>query len=321
MKKVKFLLATISFISFIGLTNSCSQSSGASVQSSFEATTPCDETVKKMLGIPAGTKCEMMRWKLTFYRDSQKLTPASFSLVCEYGMPKQGTRGFMEGANKIELKGKWTTGKDIRKNNRADVYTLMADSRGISLSFLQPDPNLLHLLNEDKSLVKGNGAWSYTFNRTEPIRRSLNNFTPRAISQTVVTGGSDTIGIFEGRTPCNSALTELKNISENGCQIIKCRLILFQDMNTHTPSTFLLQTIYVGKGDTKYGTTGKWKLMQGTVDDPAAVVYQLEPDTGKSPAPLLLLKADDNILFFIDNDTHLMVGNNYCSYTLNRTKK
>ena len=108
----------------------------------------------------------------------------------------------------------------------------------------------------------------------------------------------------------------------NGCQGIKCQLILLQDVKTHTPSRFILKTIYVGNGDNNiYSVSGKWKLMQGILSDPAAIVYRLEPGTGNSKTPLLLLKADDNILFFLDNDTHLLVGNDYLSYTLNRKKK
>jgi len=58
-----------------------------------------------------------------------------------------------------------------------------------------------------------------------------------------------------------------------------------------------------------------------TLSDPAAIIYQLEPGSGKSNASVLLLKADDNVLFILDKDTHFLVGNEYCSYTLNRKVK
>jgi len=61
--------------------------------------------------------------------------------------------------------------------------------------------------------------------------------------------------------------------------------------------------------------------MKGTVNDPSATIYRLEPDSTASNQPILLLKADDNILFFIDGDGRMMVGNNYASYTLNRKQK
>jgi hypothetical protein len=126
------------------------------------------------------------------------------------------------------------------------------------------------------------------------------------------------VGIFEGRTPCNEMLRELNGIASRNCQGIKCQLILYQDVKTHQPSTFLLHTIYVGAGDTKYSNTGKW-LMQGTTSSPGAVVYHLNFD--KPQTSLRLLSVDDNVLFFLDKDEKFLVGDTYTSYTLNRAKK
>ena len=75
----------------------------------------------------------------------------------------------MEGTGTIELKGKWTIGKGTNESAEAVVYKLNAGNSPISLSFLKPDQNLLHLLDLDKRLMIGNGAWSYTLNRINPI--------------------------------------------------------------------------------------------------------------------------------------------------------
>ena len=318
MKKLRFSLATLFFYCCVG--QSCSQQTGPgdkSLKKTFEATTPCNDVVKEMLGIPADFKCEMMKWSLTL-SDSKK-NPSTFSLVCTYGLAKQGTRGFTEGSKMTELKGKWKIEK--RRSENSDVIiTLIADSSPVTLSFLQPGQNLLHLLNKNKELVNGTAAWSYTLNRTDPVILSPGKFIPRLVSSTQLPVISDTVGIFYGRTPCNKALRDINNISEEGCQIIKCKLVLLQDTNTHTPTNFIIQTIYVGKGDNKYTVTGTWKILQGTIDNPGAVVYQLLPAQSKSEDRLLLLKADNNILYFLDNKTNLLVGNSYCSYTLNRAK-
>ena len=234
-------------------------------------------------------------------------------------MPKQGTKGFEEGSKKIELKGKCSVEKGIPKNANRAVYVLHADVSGISLSFLQPDQNLLHLLNEDKSLVNGTGAWSYTLNRTDPVRSQPTTFIPNEISATLTVTNSDTVGVFDGRTPCDKHFRALKDIPAAGCQIVKCRLILLRDKKTQGPGNFLLYTIYVGNGDNnRHITTGKWKLIKATADNTSAIIYRLEPDAPASNQPILLLKADDNILFFIDSDGRMMVGNSYASYTLNR---
>ena len=267
----------------------------------------------------------MMIWELTLYYDQEKLTPTTFHLICKYGLAKQRTKDLQEGAITIELKGNWTIGKGFSSNANAVVYNLISDNSAIALSFFQPDQNLLHLLDENKNLMIGTAGWSYTFNRKKPMPESSDKFAPTEAASLRITGDFDTVGIFGGRTPCNSALREIHAIPERNCQIIKCQLILLQNTKTHVPGNFLLQTIYVGNGDNnKYSITGQWKIMKGTVNDPSAIVYQLEPDPGKSNTPLLLLlllKADNNILFFLDNDTHLLVGNDYCSYTLSRVRK
>ena len=315
MKELRFSLATLFFYCCIG--PSCSQQPGdKSLNKTFEATTPCNDDVREMLGIPADFKCEMMKWRLSLLSNSKK-SPSTFDLVYTYGLGKQGTRGFTEGAKTVELKGKWTIEKNNSKNSEV-IMTLIADNSPVTLSFLQPGQNLLHLLHKDKQLVNGTAAWSYTLNRTDPVTVSAGKFIPRLVSSPQLAGISDTAGIYYGRTPCDKALREINNISADGCQIIKCRLVLLQDTNTHTPTNFIIQTIYVGKGDNKYTITGTWKLLQGTIDDPTAEVYQLLPGDGKSQSQLLLVKADDNILYFVDNNTRLLVGDSYTSYTLNR---
>jgi hypothetical protein len=164
------------------------------------------------------------------------------------------------------------------------------------------------------------GPWSYTLNRVDPITIKEKKFDSAAVSTVSLDSDSATVGVFIARTPCNSALREIQNISAEGCQIIKCQLTLYQDVKTHSPTTFHLYTIYVGKGDTKYSTRGKWSAKRGAYQNPSAIVYQLEPDSGKLENSLLLLKLDNNILVFLDSDRNPMVGNNYASYTLNISK-
>ena len=65
--------------------------------------------------------------------------------------------------------------------------------------------------------------------------------------------------------------------------------------------------------------TGKWTIIRGIKGDPNAVVYQLEPDDPQSF--LSFLKADENILLFLDKEQNPLVGNSHFSYTLNRVIK
>lgn len=318
MKHVKVLTATILFYSFID--QSCSQSSGSAgtiKNTSFEATTPCGEEIKQMLGIPGNAECEMMKWSLSLYRDDKNL-PSTFDLTCTYGSAKQGTRGFKEGAKTTELKGKWTIKKSKDADGDKDLITLVPANASVSLTFLQASENILHLLKKDGAPMVGDAAWSYTLNNTNPVVTPAGKLVAKELRSTGIVSANDTAAVFVGRTPCNESLRKLHNITADGCNLIKCKLILLQDSKTQSPSTFTIQTIYVGKGDNRYSVAGKWKLMQGVPSDPRAIVYQLLPDTHQPGHEILLLKAGDNILFFIDRDSQLMVGNDYCSYTLNK---
>ena len=156
--------------------------------------------------------------------------------------------------------------------------------------------------------MNGTAAWSYTLNRSKPSN-SQTKFTATVNSSSAVISKEDTIGVFEGRTPCFDKLRAIHDIPANGCQLIKCQLKLLRN------GEFVLKTIYVGTGNSVYHSTGKWKLMQ--TGDAATLIYQLTPDGGKAGA-LLFLKADDNILFLLDDNGKLLVGNDYCSFTLNK---
>jgi hypothetical protein len=201
----------------------------------------------------------------------------------------------------------------------AVVYTLNPENSPVSLSFLRPDTNLLHLLDGDRRLMIGNGAWSYTLNRVDPVHTPASKLSTETSSLPPLPTDSLIVGVFDGRTPCYNGLLDLNGISSTGCLVIKCRLTLYQDIKTHTPTTFQLHTVYVGKGDNRYTSTGKWILTKGTQSNPDALVYQLQPESGKPPS-LLFWKADDNILFLLDKDRNFLVGNDYTSFTLNRKK-
>ena len=205
----------------------------------FEATTPLGVGVKKMLGISADDKHEMLKWNLALSKDPKKNTPSRFRLLYEYGIPKQGTRGFMEGSKKVELIGSWVIEKGTTSKKGTTIVRLTATVPMVSLSFLQADENLLHLLNENKNLMVGNGAWSYTLNRKDPVPQ--NKFTAGELITSQILAVTDTVGIFEGRTPCYDGLTKMNDISLNGCQAIKCQLILLQNINTHNPASFILK--------------------------------------------------------------------------------
>jgi len=94
------------------------------------------------------------------------------------------------------------------------------------------------------------------------------------------------------------------------CFKLKWRLTLLRDSGTGAPTTYKLEgTLY-----REHPLEGRWTA----VTDPRSnrVVYRL---TLEQPATSLsFVKADENILFFLDANGAYRVGNEDFSYTLNR---
>ena len=120
--------------------------------------------------------------------------------------------------------------------------------------------------------------------------------------------GPEVYGIFNGRTPCQELSRQLNVPASEACNKVKCRLILYQDPATGAP------TVYDWQGKIRW--TGKWSIVKGAKDDPNAIIYRLDPQDARGF--LSFLKADDNILLFLDRTDKPLVGNVDFSYTLNR---
>lgn len=127
--------------------------------------------------------------------------------------------------------------------------------------------------------------------------------------------GPSVVGIFEGRCPCKELADLLKASVSSECFKTKWSLTLLHNPATQHPTTYVLEGSFYRTNIQK----GSWTLLKGTKADPNAVVYQLNLDSANTM--LLLLKGDDNVLFMLDRDRNLLVGNELFSYTLNRVEK
>lgn len=116
--------------------------------------------------------------------------------------------------------------------------------------------------------------------------------------------GSAQFGIFEGRVPCAD------------CERLKLRLTLHKNAQDETPTTYVLERIYVGSGDTRHVTDGRWSVDVAT--GPDAVVYQLD---GATPVEFSrFLPVGHDLLLLLDDNGEPRVGNASHSFTLSRTE-
>ena len=125
----------------------------------YVASTPCSNGTKPLPGIPKNTPCELIKWELRLS------SSGTYILNCVYGMPKQGTQGFINGGTRLHREGKWVIKRD---NQSAAIYRLDPDKPSESIAFVMLNENLLHLLDSRQHLMIGNGAWSYTLNKVQP---------------------------------------------------------------------------------------------------------------------------------------------------------
>ena len=281
----------------------------------FAGSTPCDDTIRPLLQSPQNVKADMIRWKLILHQDPKTSGPAGYELDCTYGLAVPGPRGLDTNAKTLQKQGRWTVTRGIQSNPEAVVYELDG-----TVSLLKVDADILHVLNRDRSLMVGGTGWSYTLYRTErsepPVDPALAAAQPPEGSYTLppIPTGPEVFGVFAGRSPCQRIAHELGIPAAAGFARVKWRITLFQDPETHVPTRYSVNSS-LHRETTR---EGKWTILRGTESDPQATVYRLEAT--ETERALFLLKGDDNVLFFLDQNRKPLAGNADLSYTLNRKK-
>ena len=275
----------------------------------FCGSTPCGTPIRKLLALPNEGDPELIQWKLILHLDPATREPARYELRCEYGRTVPNQPGLGAAIKTLEKKGacKIVQGADIN----GVIYQLSG-----SLALREVNSNILQILNSDRSLMAGNGGWSYTLNSTshsegavEPaLARNVPDMSypisPRTTNETV-------FGVFEGRTPCLGIARELQISVPASATKAKWRISLYHDPQTFAPTSYKIE----GTLFRRAAREGSWAITRGAQHDPGATVYQLHSNSGPD---LFLMKGDDNVLFFLDHDRNLMVGHCEFSYTLNR---
>jgi hypothetical protein len=230
---------------------------------------------------------DFIRWKIVIGANR-------YELDCRYGLAKANTNGFVNEQKRL------SSGKLIKDDYQ---YTLRNNNKNFYI--LEINSNLLHLLDNNKKMLVGNGGYSYTLNTNSPVKTDKFNLS---VSNTTVASSM----AFEGRTPCQE-LAKLMALNKSAdCIKMKWYIIFNVDPITK-------QQLYKFKGGLAYRQEdkfqGRWDIIKSKE---GKVIYKLKPENGRYF--IYLLKADDNVLLFTDHDGNLLVGNEDFSYTLNRTK-
>lgn len=126
--------------------------------------------------------------------------------------------------------------------------------------------------------------------------------------------GKEVYGVFEGRCACQELAQVLKKEVSPECFKTKWGLMLYQNPDTQAPTTYVLAGSFFRQAIRK----GNWYITKGTKTDPNDLVLALEADNQQT---IYLLKGDDNVLFFLDQNKNIITGNDLFNYTLNRVQK
>jgi len=308
----------IAGIAFMVLWSLCASSLLASSRdgaTEYVGSMLCGPGTDEFLGQPAANaSCHCIRWQLTL-ATNQNVGP-SFTLSVRYRVATRNNPNQSEDGPEVTARGKWEMLTGAKTDPNAVVYRLTAERSGRSLSFVRIGEHCLHLLAADGSLAVGNGGWSYTLHRADRAEKLVDSAMATSAPDmsyqiSPLAKGPSVFGVFEGRSPCHGIAGELKMAQHAGCTKAKWRVTLFQDPETRIPTTYKVE----GTLFRRTPREGSW-VAGRAAKDPNATVYELK-GAGTQP-PLLLLKGDDNVLFFLNANREPMTGNADFSYTLNR---
>jgi len=281
------------------LSASCSATSTTS-EIILIGSTPADEFVKTMLTIPAETKVDFIRWNLRL--DDKN----SFVLDIAYAESQPNTLDFKGGGEKLTIKGTFTVSEG---NNFKEVYHLKSSSLPTEIPLVKLNENLFHLLTPQNQLILGNGGWSYSLNRKNPID------TDEILISSTISDDKSLQLVFDGRTPCQEIAVEHPEMNASqSCFKLKWRLILNRDTVTYLPTTYTIRKVVDNK--LRDDVSGKWTIIKGTVTNPDVIIYKIELD--KSAESISFLVGDENVLFFLDKNNEPFIGNEDFSFTMNK---
>jgi hypothetical protein len=311
MKAKNWILTSLTLFIGLGFLHFRSMSSDISSEINLVASTPCDEQIKSILALSPNSVVDFVRWDLIL--KNAKTKNSTFTLKIVYGESQPNTLGFKNNGETKYLEGECKISQ-FKKGIYGEVYHLISEKLTAEILIVKLNDNIFHLLTPEKQLMVGNGGWSYTLNRKEPIDNTSVDLPALTILSDLPLDTARQI-IFDGRTPCLDFAKENNLTVASDCFKLKWKLILNKDPKTLLPTVYTLHRT----NSRENLITGKWRILKGTSSNPGAVIYQLDPD--KPDRSISLLLGDENVAFFIHKDNNLFTGNENFSYTLNKRQK
>ena len=183
----------------------------------YVGSTPCDEPVRALLGIPLEANAELIEWELTLEEAAGSGASAAYHLRYRFGRTRQNQPGLDASAERLKRRGAWRIESAGRQSRTVQVVVLDG-----SVSLMKVGETILHVVAPDGTLMAGNGGWGYTLSRRDAVEKEVAaglaaadpGDPPRTTSRAT---GPSVFGIFDGRTPCQGIARVLGVAPRPGC--------------------------------------------------------------------------------------------------------
>lgn len=156
--KCSFILF-MSCITFIACSQNNSSNTNLIVEK-FVGGTPCNYIVNAALKIPTSDTCDYMTWELT-----KSIPDSSFKLLIAYGAYLPNTMYFLNGGKSMTITGKLKSTSTMRNATKYKILHLVDKEHRPDILFIELDNNILHLIDSDMKLIKGDSGMAFILNR------------------------------------------------------------------------------------------------------------------------------------------------------------
>lgn len=292
---ISLVLVIVSLLSDL----SCSATTAGEARSKMGlvGSTPAGAEIRSLLGLDQAAPIDFIRWDLSLDQNGN-----TFGLNINFGEGQPNTRGLKGGGEKRFLDGRY----GLSKSKKGDMLNLTTD-KAASISLLKLNENVFHLLTAEGKLMTGNGGWSYTLSRKEPVESE----SPLTSMTTALVDERFRETVFVGRTPCVDLRRDDLEVGP-ACLKLKWKLTLYRDPATNRPARYRLEST----ANRLKPVEGTWTLVNGTHTNPRALMIELDRDRPRETISFLV--GDENVLFLLDKRLRILAGNEDFGYTLNR---
>ena len=313
MKKSKGLLWIVLIASFVlavpspGVRESsgfASTQPGQIIPEVYVGSTPADGVIRTILNINGPDAIDFIRWELVMKSSGNESN--RFSLRLNYGVGKPSTPDFISGGKEKKAEGMFS----IRPSRSGDTFIFTSQEFKSPLELIRLSDNILHILADRNNLMIGNGGWSYSLSKSNTTKKEK-SVLPASLSALNLNVENNTL-TFVGRTPCEPVNSEYHLELSESCIKVKWLMKLYVDPVTKNPTSFYWNR----RGHRTELIEGTWTIIKGIPTHADAIICRLNP--AKPFEPIDMLVADGNVLYFLDKNQGIMMGDKDFSFALNR---